>query len=345
MGVNDLPDPDWYLDNVLIHARPRIPEPVAIPGPIERWQAWWMIQADDWAGDAVGEFAVAQGFVAGRKQLLRLGLQDHDLRRLVRSRYWSRPDRGVVSPVVVQGTDYEARRQQHALRGTSAALLRPGHVITGRTAAIVHGLPTLAVPEQPILTTWGLDAQGRRQGVHVRAASLDPTAVTTWFGAPLATVARAVVDLARGDRRDGIMAADAALREAFVTPKEWDVELVGAAGWPGIRQAREVVALANPAAESALESLVRLALHDDGFPAPELQFKIDKYRVDFCWPRWRLVLEADGRGKYTDEELWREKVREAALRARGYRVERVLWAEAVAAWPSVSRRLRERIRG
>ncbi len=45
-----------------------------------------------------------------------------------------------------------------------------------------------------------------------------------------------------------------------------DDALAAARGWPGVRRARSVLALASPLAESPLESLVRLRLHDAGFP-------------------------------------------------------------------------------
>lgn len=139
--------------------------------------------------------------------------------------------------------------------------------------------------------------------------------MSSWFGVPVTCAARTVLDLARHDRRDALMAADAALRECLITGAGPRTSTDDAAGWPGVRQARALVALASPLAESALGSPVRLALHDDGFPPPQLQVGIDdpqrgkRYRVDMCWPECKLVLEVDGRVKYTRDELWREKQR------------------------------------
>ena len=164
-------------------------------------------------------------------------------------------------------------------------------------------------------------------------------AVTTWFGAPVTTPARTLVDLARLNRRDGIMAADAALREGLLTAFAIDAELERAAGWPGVRQAREVLALADPLAESPLESITRLALHDDEFPLPRLQRWIGRDRVDFYWPTYRFVLEADGRAKYTDDEFWEEKRREQRLRAHPAQVqfvERVIWSDITQNWSATS---------
>ena len=62
--------------------------------------------------------------------------------------------------------------------------------------------------------------------------------------------------------------------------------------------------------------------------------------MDFCWPAYGLVLEADGRVKYGEGERWQEKKRETAIRRQGWSVERVLWADLDAGWPEFSARLR-----
>jgi very-short-patch-repair endonuclease len=61
-----------------------------------------------------------------------------------------------------------------------------------------------------------------------------------------------------------------------------------------------------------------------------------RYRVDFAWPQFRVVLEADGRGKYRGDELWGEKQRALALTRAGYRVVRVVWKDVLATWPATS---------
>jgi hypothetical protein len=55
--------------------------------------------------------------------------------------------------------------------------------------------------------------------------------------------------------------------------------------------------------------------------------------VDFYWPELGVVGEADGRGKYTDDALWKEKLRHEALMDRGLVVER--WGWSVARRPAV----------
>jgi very-short-patch-repair endonuclease len=219
-----------------------------------------------------------------------------------------------------------------------------GHVVSGRSAAVLHGLPTRRVPERPEITLPAAASAGIRRSAHVFTADLPALAITSWFGVPVGTVARTVVDLARHNRRDGIMAVDAALRDGLVVHKELFAALGDATGWPGVRQARQIVDLADPRAESPLESILRLAMHDNDFPKPELQVDIAGFRVDMLIRSARLIVEADGRGKYTDDELWREKKREMVLRSLGYRVERVLWSDVMTHWRHTDVRLRLALR-
>lgn len=235
-------------------------------------------------------------------------------------------------------------RRRHALTAAAACLARPGHAVTGLSAAILHGLPTLAVPDRPELTEARAPTRGRRTSAHIFAAELPPNAVTERYGIGVATVARTVVDVARHDRHDGILVADAALRDRLVTVDDLACALDTATRWPGVVQAREVVALASGLAESPIESLLRLALHDDGFPTPVPQFPVHGYYADLALPEYGLLLEADGREKYTGDELWREKRREQAMRRDGWWCERVLMSDVLEGWPSTRRRIRRAMR-
>jgi very-short-patch-repair endonuclease len=342
--MEHLPDPDWYLDNVLAYAEPG--GATAVSGPADEWQRWWRRQYLD-AGDSLpARSAREQGFVLTTAQARDVGWTENDLRREIRRRRWSAPARGIASPVVVprEDTSRVAQRRRAALAATAAALLRPDQVIGGRSAAVLHGLPTFSIPDRPELTARRDVTMGRRTRAHIHSAKLPTDDIATWFGAPVIAVARTLADLGRHDRGAAIMAADAALRENLTTVQEIDRVLADAAGWPYIRRARHVLARASPLAESPLESLVRLALHDAGFPDPELQVEIGGFRVDFLWRTPRLILEADGRGKYTGDELWREKRRERELRRLGYRVERVTWEDVVANWSATRAHLARELR-
>lgn len=331
-------DPDWYFEHVLAYAEPGMPVRRE-RGALATWRDWWSRQV---AGAEPVRTAATQGFVLTTAQLAALGVSRSAARHAVRRGLWCVPAYGTVGVADIRTGAGDAgmiSRRRHALVGAAAALKRPGHVVSGRTAAILHGLPTLAVPGQAELTDPVPDGLGSRGGAHLFGAGFADSATTSWFGTPVTTVARTLADLGRHDRRDALMAADAALREKATTLADLHVDIDAARGWPGVRQGRAVLGLASPLAESPLESLVRLAMHDDGFPEPELQYPIGGYRVDLALPGHRLIIEADGKDKYTGDELWREKRREHHLRALGWWVERVLWVDVLHNWPSTSARL------
>jgi very-short-patch-repair endonuclease len=336
------PDPDKYFDRVLAYAEPGTAA-LRRPGPIEEWQQWWAKRATD--PGPLPELAAGQGFVLTPEQLRTAGVSRDRARTRAARGIWSAAGRGAVSPFDLRDEDpYVEQRRRHAITAAAAALRHADHVVSGRSAAILRGVPTLSVPRTPELTDGEPAGLGRRRRAHIYGAAFTVSDVESWFGVPVMSLVRTLVDLGRHDRRDAIMAVDAALRERLVEPAELDAALAQAAGWPGVRRAREVLALGDGRAESALESLTRLALIDDGFPLPDLQVQIGPYRVDMLFGEARLVLEADGLAKYTDAEWRREKRREAALRRAGYRVERVTWEDVTRYWPATQARLREALR-
>ena len=118
-------------------------------------------------------------------------------------------------------------------------------------------------------------------------------------GSRLTAAARTVADLARSlDTGPAVAAGDSAIRQGLVVPGELDAVLAAQRG-TGSRRCREIGALLDPVCGSVLESLLRVLLAEAGLPRPETQLAIRAAggivgRVDFCWPRQRLVVEADG---------------------------------------------------
>lgn len=98
------------------------------------------------------------------------------------------------------------------------------------------------------------------------------------------------------------------------------------------------VAFADPRAESVGESLSRVRIMELGFAAPRLQTCVwaedREYRLDFEW-EGGVVGEFDGKHKYlraqelfgrsAEEAVYREKLREDAIRSTGRRVVRWSW--------------------
>ena len=333
----DLPAHEWYRDGAGTHARND--NGIGV-GPAALWTTWWT----DISADPLVKFGT--GFVLSPVDRDAAGISRQTARTRVRRGEWVGAGYGFIAPVdISHESRHVVERRRHALRSAAAGRRKPGHVISGRSAAILGGLPTFRVPLRPELTEPFSVALGRGRGTaHVFGADLREEDQTDWFGVLVTSIARTLVDLGRHDRWDAIMAADAALHEGLVDRATIDEVLARAKGWPGVRQAREVLALADERAESPLESLTRLRLHDDGFPVPDLQVWFGLDRVDMVFEEQRLILEVDGLEKYIDGALEQEKLRETRLRRYGYRVERVTWDDIVRNWPATAAWLRRLLR-
>ncbi|TWP35456.1 hypothetical protein [Leekyejoonella antrihumi] len=159
----------------------------------------------------------------------------------------------------------------------------------------------------------------------------------------ITAAARTVVDLARdGSLQSAVAAADYALHHRLCDRADLESELHALdKGTAGITEVRTTIALADPRAESALESLSRVAMYELRLPRPELQVPlVDRDgqfdRGDFGWPG--LVGECDGAAKYArylrpgeapGEVVHREKLREDRVRRSDWDVARWGWDDAL----------------
>lgn len=304
------------------------------------------------AGEVAAQFR-ANNWVLTTEQLVAAGLSKARIARLVRQGVLESPRRGTYVPVLIAARAAQDPRRAEALRvGTVLARRSAGLVASHRSAAVMHGIETLTVSSAGLVTvTQPLDGQGNRsgfRGARVYTAELPEEHVTTRFGVACTTAARTVVDLARCGTLDaGVVAADSALRLKLTGPGELAVVLQACAHWPGMAIARQAVEFSDGRAESALESIARVAFGRHGLEPPELQVELGDdglriARVDFYWPRHRTVAEADGAAKYRKDRRnipW-QLTRDARLRDAGFEVVHFTWAEIVYAPEQVIARIR-----
>lgn len=309
--------------------------------PVQAWALRWADTAHILMRSSPADrLAARQGFVITRRQARMCGVTEPEVRSAVRRRLWSVPRRGVLSPIP-EGNAATAA----ALAAAAAALAHPASVVSHRSAAVLLGLPLVTPVGRPTVTVTDAGRACCRADICVHMASLCGDELDTWFGAAVTSAARTVVDLARNDGVGaGLVAADAALRAQLVTSQTLAIAVRRAAGWPGVTLARQVVDLASPLSESPLESLTRLCLAVRGIPAPELQVEIRTegrlYRSDMLWRERRVIVEADGRVKYSGDALWTEKLRQERLERAGFRVVRVTWADVTRRPDEVAWRVR-----
>jgi len=219
----------------------------------------------------------------------------------------------------------------------AVAVAGKGTVVSHRDAAIIHRLTLLDHPPGVVAITRLSGAAGSRTarpGIDLHLAALPVRHVTVCEGIPVTSVARTVIDIARTTAfKAGVVTADSALYArrtsvAKLSAVTWDCDR-----WPGIRRAREVVAFCDPRAESAFESIARVAFRDGGLPPPMLQVWVGNGermvgRVDFLWSDQWTIGEADGAAKCADPDLARKQLwRDTELRRAGYEVIHFTWRE------------------
>ena len=272
--------------------------------------------------------------VATYEQLISAGSSPAQVRRLVRKGRLLAVRRGVYA-----AAGAVAERERHALC-LAAAVAASGSQVVGshQTAALLHGLDLIGSWPADLVTVTrparDRGSRASRSGIRVHSAELPASHVIVKDGISLTSVARTIVDLARtGTFRHGVVAADSALRDRMTTVPEIYAVISDCARWPGIRQARDVVAFSDHRAESALESIGRVVFYEYGLPAPELQVWVGGDlgvvgRADYLWPRYRTIAEADGAVKYAKPgRAIAQLDRDARLRDAGFEVVHFTWQE------------------
>jgi hypothetical protein len=231
------------------------------------------------------------------------------------------------------------------------------------SAAVLHGLPFADERTGDIHVAVGSTAGGRSaKGVRAHSVRVPDVDIVEIDGMLCTDLARTVVDVAAtSPMREAVAVADHVLRGASARSADLHSEEVRSgllAAWMraqplrGHRRALDAISFADGGSESVLESVSRVAMYEAGFPKPELQKSFADARgrigyVDFAWPDFRIIGEADGDAKYLDAALrggrtaervvLEEKIREDRLRALGWTVVRWRWpavqhpAELVAA--------------
>ena len=237
-----------------------------------------------------------------RQAMTRAGLDDADVRRMLRDGTLRRLRRGVF----VESRRWELLdpyRGRPLLRARAAQLcLRCDHVLSHDPAAIALGLgspdPVRALVH---VTRRKVHGDSVRAGIKHHLAPYRPEQVVEVEGLQMLDRARTALDMAREHGLvAGVACCDAALRLG-TTREELAVARAAMWCWPQSRVMDTAVMLADPGAESWLESEGRVLVTSLGIGRPETQFGLsDDSRTVWCDMRvGRHLFEVDGDVKYT----------------------------------------------
>ncbi|MCB0894624.1 MAG: type IV toxin-antitoxin system AbiEi family antitoxin domain-containing protein [Nocardioidaceae bacterium] len=248
------------------------------------------------------------------------GLDAADLRRLVRGGELVPIRRGVYADAR-RWEQLEPYREQPLLRIRAAQLvLRCQHVLSHDSAALVLGLgcpdPVHALVH---VTRPKVHGDAVRAGVKHHLAPYSPDQVVEIGDFHLLDPARTALDMAREHGLvAGVACCDAALRAGVPRAALHDARSRMQC-WPHSRVMDAAIGLADPGAESWLESEARMLVHSLDIGRPETQFGLrDGRRYARCDIRvGRHLFEADGQLKYRSDDplraadvLWDEKQRQ-----------------------------------
>jgi hypothetical protein len=243
---------------------------------------------------------------------------------------WSRE---VVRQGVERGTLHRAVRGVYTASGAPpdrerALLLKspPGSVLGVQSAARRYGLPVPPDPRLHVVVPPGV-AVPLIKGVAAHASVL-PVPEPVWIdGVPCVPPERCAVDLARTLRRqDALPVLDAVLRNGLCSADDLIREVRRHDRLRGVRQARELVPLADPRAECVQETQLRLLLLDGRLPAPVPQlwipdeYGVPLYRVDLGYDDHRVALEYEGASHDAPGAVTHDRARHNWLSDHGWRM-------------------------
>jgi very-short-patch-repair endonuclease len=179
----------------------------------------------------------------------------------------------------------------------------PGAVLSHLTAAWLHAL----LPRPDIVHVTHATRRCRRQpGLHPHFTKLEAAEITTKHGLRLTTPARTLHDLASFLAPATLERATNEAEVRNLVPRR-----------PGATPTRSV-------AERRLLALLRRA----GLPPTATNTRVASYEVDVLYGPQRLVVEFDSFAFHgTRQALERDRRKDLALRAAGYDVIRVTWAQ------------------
>ena len=296
--------------------------------------------------------------IFSRADALDCGESDRSLADARRAGLIVRLRRGMYAPANLYAAFDDAGK--HVLHARAVVAAQQGPVaLAGPSAAALHGF-ALYQQDLSVVHILRLD-----QGSSRRVARTNHHVVTQDLAAELTEIAgltaispaRSVWEVAcRSSLEAGVVTADSALRLDPSLATAVAILADRFAYFPGSRQGRTAMELADPRSESPGESVTRVQFFRHGIPMPQPQYRVvDRNGVlagiaDFGWEEFRHLGEFDGKVKYEkflrpgespSDCVVREKRREDQMRAGLRGITRFTWASVM---PDNSRRTMTELR-
>ncbi|MGH8893071.1 MAG: type IV toxin-antitoxin system AbiEi family antitoxin domain-containing protein [Actinomycetes bacterium] len=213
----------------------------------------------------------------------------------------------------------------------TAAAVALRAVVSHDSAAVLWDLEMVHQPDQRVSVARD-HSRARYPGVLIHRADVGNTEVRR--GLRVTTPLRTVLDCARVlPVSEAVVIADSAMRKGLVTVDELRAAAARTRG-KNAPPVRRMARMVDPKSGSVLESLIRVLLLENGLAPDETQWVVrdDRghavARVDFVWPRARLVVEADGFEFHRERSDYRTDRRRANAFCRlDWRLLRFSWED------------------
>lgn len=251
---------------------------------------------------------------------------------------------GLVTPNRLRGRGYRrlfpdvyvasAATVDLRLRSRAAYLWAGGRgVVSGWSAAEIWNAPCAPMAAPAELTMVREHARAPR-GMRICQGDLRADERTRRRGVELTTPLRTAFDLCRRENLvEAVVAFDALAGRFGFAPGDLLRFAERYLGARGVRALPEVAALADPLAESAMETRLRLLLVRAGLPRPAVRYVVVNERgrmvatVDLAYPEVMVAIEYEGADHFTQSRVLRDGHRYTRLAALGWRVHRYFAAD------------------
>ena len=258
----------------------------------------------------LAQLAARQHGVVSRRQLAALGFGDNAIARRVASGRLHRLYRGVYAvghTVLTPNARYLA----------AVLACGSGAALSHRSAASFWGLLRTAAARVDVTVA-------HTSGVRSTSAiavhrSRRPVHTTTSEAITVTTPMQTLADLATAlPRRQIEKACENAEALRMLDVRRLDAAHPGAKRLADIVDTHDLGTFTRSETEDAF-----LELCDRyGIRRPRVNYLVEGFEVDFCWPEERLIVETDGRHHATRAAFEADRARDALLTARGWRVMR-----------------------
>jgi very-short-patch-repair endonuclease len=201
-----------------------------------------------------------------------------------------------------------------------------GAVLSHRSAAVVWEL--LRPCEDAIHVTVRDRAPRHRAGIRVHEArTLAGEDTTQHRKLPITTPARTLLDLAATlTPREIDRAVEQAELRRLTTTDQLTHVVARSRSHRGVAALRAALHPARQLTRSEAERRLLALIEAARLPTPAANTRVAGHEVDFLWPGQRLIVEVDGYAFHASRAAFeRDRVRDADLQARAYRVIRVTW--------------------